>query len=326
VLMAFCLQASSLVDETVQDWLDDVAFHHIVNDPDAGCFSAAELLMRRLGQDPKLAGRPERRAKSDADGILGRVMIDRTGLAFSILSDPTQPNDRIAVCTTELTQQEVLDFVAKNPNVVAKFGQPKQAPNGPEAGVKNPGAVPFQHQTHGTDLGMVYEYCNWLSGMNELPSENWSYPVTWNLSDISQVAVDLSQPGFRLLSSTEWQLANRSTESVSKLGSPDGSAVLNYAWLFENSQHRTKVAGDRLPNTDGLFDTIGNVEEICHASDRPDQSDEAYFFERGRTIRADVSVFEDKGTGGSIIPSRVSEIHKMHTGFRIMRPLRASDP
>lgn len=326
VLMAFCLQASSLVDETVQDWLDDVAFQHIVNDPDPGCFSAAELLMRRLGQDPKLAGRPERRAKSDANGILGRVMIDRTGLAFSILSDPSQSNDRIAVCTTELTQQEILDFVSKNPNVMAKFGNPKQAPNGNEAGVKNQGAVPFQHQTHAKDLGLVYEYCNWLSGINELPPESWSYPVTWNLSDVSQVAVDLAQPGFRLLSSTEWQLANRSTESVSKLGSPDGSVVLNYAWLFENSQHRTKVAGDRLPNADGLFDTIGNVEEICHASDRPEQSDEAYFFERGRTIRADVSVFEDKGTGGSIIPSRVSEIHKMHTGFRIMRPLRASDP
>ncbi|MDP1563549.1 MAG: serine/threonine-protein kinase [Pirellulaceae bacterium] len=85
VLMAFCLQAPSLVDGTTVAWLEEVAHHHIVNDPDAGCFSSAELLFRRLGNDSTKTARSERRAKSDENGILGNVMIDASGLAFSIL-------------------------------------------------------------------------------------------------------------------------------------------------------------------------------------------------------------------------------------------------
>ncbi|MDP1561382.1 MAG: SUMF1/EgtB/PvdO family nonheme iron enzyme, partial [Pirellulaceae bacterium] len=318
VLLAFCLQASSLVDANIRSWLEDLAFHHIVNDPDAGCFSAAELLMRRLGQDPKLAGRPERRAKSDHHGILGRVMIDRHGLAFSIIAKPDRPHERIAVCTNELTYQEVLDYAAKHPNIMAKYGAPTR-PNDEDAfAIRSMGSLPFIHRRPGKDLGLIYEYCNWLSETNGMEPANWSYPASWNPSEMNTVIPDLDQSGFRVLTSREWQLANRSSEPLLSLVSPDGPVIFDYAWSFENARLPDRTVGNRLPNAAGLFDMFGNVEEVCHAPEVSNQA-EAGFYTLGQTVRAQISAFNSKPNGIGDGPLASGDIYTVYVGFRIMR-------
>jgi hypothetical protein len=319
VLMAFCLHAPTLVDSTIEAWLDEVAFHHVVSDPDAGCFSAAELLLRRLGHDPRLAGRPERRAKSDAAGILGRVLIDRTGVAFSIISPPDKPAEQLAVCTTELTYQEVLDFVAQHPELAAKYGALPLPIESGFPGIRSVGHFPFEHRRPGKDLSLVYEYCNWLSAANELTSERWSYPEKWSLPDISDVMVKEEHSGFRLLSSTEWQWANRSSEALLPLRSPDGPVISDYAWSFENARTPDRSVGGRLPNAVGLFDMYGNVEEICHAPAGIPQS--AGFFTHGNTVRAQPTAFNSRPTGIGATPLSSENIYTTYTGFRISQPL-----
>lgn len=324
VLLAFCQQAPSLTDATFESWLDEIAFHHIVNDPDAGCFSAAELLTRRLGHDPKLAGRFQRRAKSDIHGILGRVLIDHQGLAFSIITNPENSAESIAVATTETTYQEVMDFAAQHPIILTQYGLPLPPLDAIVARDLATSAFPFMHRRPRKDLGLIYSYCNWLSDSNGLEQESWSYPVDWNPSEIAAVKVTLTRPGFRLLTSREWQLANQSTEPLVSCVSPDGPVVLDYAWSFENARSPDRSVGNRLPNADGLFDMFGNVEEVCHTSELAAPT-EPGFFTHGQTVRSQISAFNSKPVGIGNGPLGAGDIYTTYVGFRVMRRLPASN-
>ncbi len=323
VLLAYCLQAPSLVDTIIKAWLEEVAFHHTVNDPDACCFSAAELIMRHLGHDPTLVGRAERRANSDKNGILGNVLIDQTGLAFSLFANPESEDESqwIAVCTTELTHEEILDYLAKNPDQITRLGGPKSPNDVTDFDVNPIAKAPFLHRRRGNDLALVFEYCNWLSRENGLAPTAWSYPAEFSLQEINDVLVNRNLAGFRLPTVKEWQLANRCSESLLKLATPEGPVLWNYAWSFENSRHVNKTVGYRLPNAAGLFDMFGNVEEICHSM----PSDGIGFFSMGQTIRADVSTFNNEPVGvgvGAVVPA--NHLYMENNGFRIARHLKVS--
>ncbi|MBL8892200.1 MAG: protein kinase [Planctomycetaceae bacterium] len=325
VLLAFCQQASSVVDATVRDWLDDVALHHVVNDPDAGCFSAAELLMRRLGHDPRVSGRPQRRAKSDPDGRLGHVLIDRNGLAFSIIPDPSNPDGSLAVCTTELTYQEILDFVSARSELVAKYGTPRPSLDGLPVETAALNFLPFEHGRPETDLSLVLEYCNWLTDDNGLGASERSYPAGWKPSEVPKIVVDPQRKGFRLLTSPEWQHANRSSDAPLNLRSPDGAVMLDFAWSFENSRTSDRSVASLLPNAEGLFDMYGNLEEICHASQAASPNAAGYFT-HGNTRRSQITAFSNSPAGIGAEPLSSVDIYTTYVGFRIARPLPNVSP
>lgn len=320
VLTAFCLQAPALVDGTTVAWLEEVAHHHIVNDPDAGCFSSAELLFRRLGNDSTKTARSERRAKSDENGIFGNVMIDASGLAFSILPRAEGADERMAVCTTELTYQEMLDFLGHRQELANRYGPPK-----PPESKRRPAADaglrwPYQHLRHRNDLVLVYEFCNWLSDNQGLEPTKWSYPAELAIDGLYNVMVDANAAGFRLPTHDEWQVANRSSDSLLDLVSPDGPVISNYAWSLENVRFSNGGVGNLLCNASGLFDMFGNMDEICH-SIVPSNQGGAGFLLMGQTIRAEISRFNSTPYIPGSGPWNVNNLDINHTGFRIVRRL-----
>jgi hypothetical protein len=322
VLMASALQAPALVDTSLRTWLQEVALHHVVHDPDACCFSAAELILRRLGQDPMKTGRPQRRERSNPEGVLGNVLIDQSGLAFSLLPapEPNAESRRLAVCNTELTLQEILTYLDQTPAAKIEFGGPQQVQRLDASGEPIL-EVPFENKRRRTDLALVYDYCNALSRQNQLPESEWCYPLLFRPEDVTQILVNREAAGFRLLTSQEWPWANRTSESLLKLVPPDGPIMLNYAWTFENANFAPQATGRRLPNAQGLFDMFGNVEEVCHSM----TVDDAGFYAFGKTVRAQISALNSKPSGIGDQPLPANNLYTAYTGFRICRTVRTAN-
>ena len=104
ILQAFALQAPEMFDSKLQDWLTDIALAHVENDLDACCFSTSELILSRLGRGNNRPWRESRRKKSgNPDGVLGNVLIDPQGRAFSIFkyTNSAGRTKTFALATTE---------------------------------------------------------------------------------------------------------------------------------------------------------------------------------------------------------------------------------
>ncbi len=180
------------------------------------------------------------------------------------------------------------------------------------------GRVPFRRETGKETIGLIYEYCNWLSNKQQIESSNWSYPIEFGPTNLSKVMVNSNVLGFRLPMFAEWQQANVGNLPLLALVNPDGPIVLNYAWSFENSRFSNGRVGNRLPNPSGLFDMFGNVEEVCHA-DRPANQGDAGFFAMGNSARAEISAFDNTPRGSKTDPVFLKILYADYAGYRIMR-------
>lgn len=107
------------------------------------------------------------------------------------------------------------------------------------------------HQPSWDDIG---SYCNQLSKTENLdPAYN---PETKRY--------DTSVNGYRLPKSDEWEVAARSGSRSSRHYGEADTLLDRFAWYAGNSAAaRYNPVAQLLPNQAGLFDTLGNVSELC---------------------------------------------------------------
>jgi formylglycine-generating enzyme required for sulfatase activity len=99
-------------------------------------------------------------------------------------------------------------------------------------------------------------YCNWLSKIEGLEP---CYIVEQPKGDNVHVIWEKKASGYRLPTLAEWEVAAEVfTSSIS------GDQMLDYGWFAENSISRLPhEVGQKKPNTYGLFDVRGNMDEYC---------------------------------------------------------------
>ena len=98
--------------------------------------------------------------------------------------------------------------------------------------------------------GMPYYYMVYWGD----PNESYTDPPWDNMEWYGNA------DGYRLPTSTEWELAAKAEENYNYSGSND---INDAAWYDDNSLGTTHSVGTKNPNSNGLYDMSGNVHEWC---------------------------------------------------------------
>lgn len=88
--------------------------------------------------------------------------------------------------------------------------------------------------------------------------------VSWN--DAKAYTSWLSQKTgktYRLPTEAEWEYVARAGTTTRYSFGDSTSSLSDYAWYYENSNHKTHKVGEKKPNPWGLYDIHGNVWEWC---------------------------------------------------------------
>lgn len=76
--------------------------------------------------------------------------------------------------------------------------------------------------------------------------------------DGAEVRWDVSADGYRLPTEAEWEYACRAGSTA-----PHYGPLADIAWTAADGLRHPQRVGERMPNLNGLFDTLGNVWEWC---------------------------------------------------------------
>jgi formylglycine-generating enzyme required for sulfatase activity len=109
-------------------------------------------------------------------------------------------------------------------------------------------------------------YCNWLSGKEGIPEEQWCYePNDAGHYGPGMKVKDNFQEltGYRLPTKAEWEHACRAGADSSRYYGSTESLLRSYAWYQVNSVADPHNVALLKPNDFGLFDMHGNVWEWC---------------------------------------------------------------
>lgn len=100
------------------------------------------------------------------------------------------------------------------------------------------------------------KYCNWLSERENLKP---CYEMDNDANSVFRVRWNKNADGYRLPTVAEWQLVS---ELYTK--KPAAADLMKSNWLYENNIAKLPhKVGTLPPNTYGLYDIMGNIQEFC---------------------------------------------------------------
>ena len=247
LLKIFAEHAPALADHQQIGWLKKISEEIYLTTADAGCFSAAESIARRLQADI-YAMRHKRVRQNGGRNRLGNVYIDSRGFAFIII-EPDKTNGltyNLTVSTTALTRRE---FSGANNVLPEDYNLPYAIESFPKA----------------------IAFCNRMNLEDGIELAKCPMPNATTENELQNLKINTTLPGYRFMTRQEWFAINKASAGVDFLGTQNELAN-HYAIAREVSESTGAYnVASRLPNLLGLFDLYGNLHEITINEDEADK-------------------------------------------------------
>jgi serine/threonine protein kinase/formylglycine-generating enzyme required for sulfatase activity len=108
-------------------------------------------------------------------------------------------------------------------------------------------------------------YCDWLSEQEKIPRDQWCYDPKGGVYGPGMKAKDKfwELEGYRLPTQAEWEFACRAGTVTSRYYGASDQLLPHYARFAANSHDHVWPTGALEPNDLGLFDMLGNADEMC---------------------------------------------------------------
>jgi hypothetical protein len=213
------------------------------SDPDPGVHGAARWLLQRWGEQGELASRDRRLAQATPrPGFRWRTT--PLGLTMVTVRDPRSGRG-FEVADTEVTMALYHRFRGDHTG---------------EEGV-SPGA---DYPASGINYVMAAQFCNWLSLEEGLAPDALAYgPAADPAMAIAPVADQNRRTGYRLLTTGEYERACRAATTAPRYFGAADTLLAEYAWYGQPYELRMHPVARLKPNDFGLFDMLGNADEVC---------------------------------------------------------------
>lgn len=302
------------------------------DDPDSGIHSACGWCLRRWGKKQELADLDGKLRSRGCSGASRWYVSEHEAHGLAIIPSPVgfyfgQSFNTARPASNRPEKRQLKPFAIGMTEVtLSQFRRFR--PNHAQDLVLGP--TP-DCPVNSISLQSAAEYCNWLSDREGIPPAEWCYVPGSGSQNASLVLRDdfHRRRGFRLPTEAEWEYVSLTEAEAVPLYGQSAELMSSFVWYERNCDRRTWPVGLLKPNPFGLFDTLGNITEMCSCEKFIVDETSVFHCAKGPGLTHNIGSLRNSARMFAVDPAGRPVLDPKRTsstaGFRIAKSILATD-